>query len=368
MKRIYITFFSLVLCLLLVACAASRSRFEFVPAVDERMAAVIEVENTDRSYIEVPEVTTAVTKPTYFEVVAARTTEATTTETEVTTTAKPIEYFTVKFVDMDGYSTISVQNVKKGESARAPAVPDYRDGMVFLGWDKNFTNVQSGLIVKAMYQKEWLTVRFLDADGTVIKIEEVMYGGSATAPYVPDKGEYFFDGWKGIYEKVYRDVDIYATYYKIPERKFITLPDTFRMLGSSSDTSNIPQGVYFKKEYDGICSFGNEDYGGNIIHGNFCETIDITGFGFTSLEGMLGLKAKSENDRNEYSLRMYVYLDGTLAYSTQFAKNGVYKSFKIDIRGANKLTIRLEQYADGRIYYGDGGFVGGLIETVLYEN
>lgn len=372
MKKIYFVLALAFLCFLFVACAASRTRFDFVPTETDRMAAVIDVENTDRTVTDIPEVTTAVTAPTYFEVVAARTTEATTEPVVPGIEAsKEEEYFTVKFVDIDGYSSISVQNIKKGESARAPAMPENRDGMVFLGWDKNFSNVQSTMTVKAIYQKEWLTVRFLDADGTVLKIEEVMYGTSATAPYVTDKGEYFFDGWNTTFERVYRDIDVYATYYKLPTRSYTTIVDAYNLFPSEKNVSMIPSKAYYREEYHGVCSFGSEDYGGNILCGNFSDTLDIAGFGFTSFAGMLGLKMQSPNDENTYALNLYIYVDGEQVYYTQLTRTGLYKEFEVSLVGAKKLTVRLEQYVNGKLYYESHTtpeFIGGLIDAVLYEN
>lgn len=60
-------------------------------------------------------------------------------------------YYTVVFQDWDE-RVISTQQVEHGKSATAPANP-LRDGYRFIGWDKDFTNVQSDLIITAQYSK-----------------------------------------------------------------------------------------------------------------------------------------------------------------------------------------------------------------------
>ena len=62
---------------------------------------------------------------------------------------KYVEKFTVLFVDADG-TVLSEQDVTFGFDAVAPAVA-FKEGYVFLGWDKEYTNVASDLTVTAQY-------------------------------------------------------------------------------------------------------------------------------------------------------------------------------------------------------------------------
>lgn len=380
MKKLY-TFLAIAsLCLFMIACSGARSRFSFTPTVDDRTAAVIEVTETKRSKTDTPDTPPAVTSPTYFEVIAARTTAVTTTKSDlptesmptVTTKTDPLkEQFIVKFVDIDGYSTISVQNIEAGGSAVEPAMPSRRNGTIFLGWDKNFSNIQSSLIIKAIYQKEWLTVRFFDADGTLLKSEEVLYGESAAPPEVSDKDVYIFAGWDKEYTKISRDIDIYATYYAPPQRSFTTLPDAYSLLTVKENTLGLPESAYYRREFNGVCTLGSTDYAGNIIYGNFSDTLDISGFGFKSFEGMLALKQQSANDENTYAINLYIYVDGEQVNYTQVTQTGAYRTFKVDLTGAKTLTVRLEQFVNGQLYYqyyGTPKFIGGLIDAVIYEN
>ena len=173
----------------------------FEPSITDRTAAVIDIAETERSKIDLPPETSATTQPQYYEVVATAASAATTTKKPAVTEA-PKEYFTVKFVDTDGYTSISVQTVVEGGSAIPPTMPEKRGDLIFRGWDKDYTNIRRGTIVKAIYQKEWLTVRFFDADATLLKTEQVRYGESATPPEVKDKSGYLFDGWNALFNDV----------------------------------------------------------------------------------------------------------------------------------------------------------------------
>ena len=70
-------------------------------------------------------------------------------------------YYTVTFQDWDG-SVLKNEQVEQGKSATAPAAP-VREGYTFIGWDKDFSNVQSDLTVTAQYeqnaQNDAITVR-----------------------------------------------------------------------------------------------------------------------------------------------------------------------------------------------------------------
>ena len=75
-------------------------------------------------------------------------------QSDLTVTAqydKSIVYFTVTFKDWNG-AVLKTEQVEQGKSATAPATP-VREGYTFIGWDKDFSNVQSDLIVTAMYEQ-----------------------------------------------------------------------------------------------------------------------------------------------------------------------------------------------------------------------
>lgn len=62
-----------------------------------------------------------------------------------------LTYYSVTFKDWDG-TILKIEQVEEGASATAPENPT-REGYTFIGWDKNFSNVQSNLVVTAQYQK-----------------------------------------------------------------------------------------------------------------------------------------------------------------------------------------------------------------------
>jgi surface protein len=65
------------------------------------------------------------------------------------TTPNPPTYFTVRFEDYDG-TVLKEGMVAEGKDA-VPPVPPTRDGYTFSGWDTEYENVQSDLIVTAQY-------------------------------------------------------------------------------------------------------------------------------------------------------------------------------------------------------------------------
>ena len=123
--------------------------------------------------------------------------------------------YTVSFVDWDG-AELKTEHVEEGQSATAPANPT-REGYTFTGWDKDFTNVHSDLIVTAQYTQNtpgitYYTVTFKDWDGTTLKTQQVKEGESATAPANPTREGYTFTGWDKDFSNVQSDLTVTALY------------------------------------------------------------------------------------------------------------------------------------------------------------
>ena len=370
MKKLY-TFLTVAsLCFLMLACSDARNRLEFLPSNNLRTDAVVDITEISRSTTQFPEEVVAVTSPQYFEVVAISTTakQEETTQAPAVTEA-PKEFYTVKFVDIDGYSTISVQSIEEGKSATEPPMPSRRDDLIFLGWDKDFSTVNNSMIVKAIYQKEWLTVRFLDVNSTLLKSEQVMYLDDATPPLVEAPEGYTFAGWSASYESITEDTDIYATYSLIPVRNFTPLTSAYKFLPVTENTLKFSKSSYFRKEHAGICTIQEEDYAGNIIYGRFSDTIDISGFGFTSFEGKVGLKMQTSNVNNiKYSVKLHIYLNDVLEFYTEVSQTDTFKEFALPLNGIDTITIHLELYQNDSPCNANSDFIGGLIDAVLYEN
>lgn len=116
----------------------------------------------------------------------------------------------VKFVDYDG-TILQEREVEYGDSLSPPSVPE-REGYVFTGWDKPLENIQENLTITALYSPKFLTVLFLDYDGTLLKSETVEYGTSASAPAVEDREGYTFVGWDIDFTNVTKDLTVNACY------------------------------------------------------------------------------------------------------------------------------------------------------------
>ncbi len=133
----------------------------------------------------------------------------------------PIEKFTVEFFDWNG-RLLSKQRVVKGEDAVAPEDPT-RTGYVFVGWDKDFTNVQEDIEVTAVYEKEapkMFNVTFVDGlTGDILAMQQVEEGESATAPETPIHEGYKFIGWDKDFRKITEDIVVTALYEKVKELK-----------------------------------------------------------------------------------------------------------------------------------------------------
>ena len=128
----------------------------------------------------------------------------------VVTARYEINTYTVTFKDWNG-TVLKTQEVQYGGDAEAPADPT-RVGYTFTGWDKAFTNVTADLVVTAQYEINTYTVTFKDWDGTVLKTQEVQYGGDAEAPADPTRTGYTFTGWDKAFTNITADLVVTAQY------------------------------------------------------------------------------------------------------------------------------------------------------------
>ena len=128
----------------------------------------------------------------------------------VTVAAAQPEMHTVTFKDWDG-TVLKTQEVQHGGDAEAPADPT-RVGYTFTGWDKEFTNIMADLVVTAQYEINTYTVTFKDWNGTVLKTQEVQYGGDAEAPADPTRTGYTFTGWDKAFTNITADLVVTAQY------------------------------------------------------------------------------------------------------------------------------------------------------------
>jgi hypothetical protein len=118
--------------------------------------------------------------------------------------------YTVVFEDANG-NVLKTEKRQKGENATPPDAPNIV-GYEFVGWDTDFTNIQSDLTIKAQYQQKSFTVTFVNWDDTELKKETVEYGKDATPPANPTRSGYTFTGWDKSYEIVKSDLTIKAQF------------------------------------------------------------------------------------------------------------------------------------------------------------
>lgn len=132
------------------------------------------------------------------------------------------EEFTVNFYNTPDYPAstnlelLSTQTIRAGEDAEEPSTEGLKcnnDKLMFIGWDKPFTNVRSDLNILAMYGSPQYTVIFLDGfDGKELGRETVSAGGSATLPNPPEHPGYIFMGWDKPHYDIQANTTIVAKY------------------------------------------------------------------------------------------------------------------------------------------------------------
>lgn len=123
--------------------------------------------------------------------------------------AQYVRQFIVRFLDWDD-SVIKTVFVDYGENAQAPDDPE-RAQYRFIGWNGVYTNVDRDTNVKAEYIRQY-TVTFINYDGTIIFEESVDEGADASLPNQPEREGYTFIGWEGNYTQIKADTEVYATY------------------------------------------------------------------------------------------------------------------------------------------------------------
>ena len=139
--------------------------------------------------------------------------------------------FEVIFKDWDD-SILSIQEVYEGDAAIAPTNPS-REGYTFVGWDKEFTNITSDVIINAQYKINRFEVTFKDWDGNVLKSDSVDWNTAAIAPANPSREGYEFIGWDKEFSQVTENMTITAQ-YEFGENKTVTV-----IFANGNDESEI---------------------------------------------------------------------------------------------------------------------------------
>ena len=118
--------------------------------------------------------------------------------------------YVVTFFDWDN-TVLARVAVAAGEAATAPADP-VREGYTFIGWDKDFSFVNSNLDVYAQYQMDAgerdMTLVFKDQDNTQISTQSI----TVMFPPVPEIEGFTFLYWQTITARVDDVITIQAVY------------------------------------------------------------------------------------------------------------------------------------------------------------
>lgn len=131
--------------------------------------------------------------------------------------------YNVTFYDEDG-TLLKEETVSYSASATPPTnlvkESTVQFDFKFVGWDKDYTNVTSDMEIRAIYAAslKTFTVTFKNPDGTIIKTEEVFYGGAATEPENPTmeptiEYTYYFEKWDIEFTHIISDLEVTAVYY-----------------------------------------------------------------------------------------------------------------------------------------------------------
>lgn len=121
-----------------------------------------------------------------------------------------IKTYTVIF-KVDGVQVGDTQTIEHGKSAQAPSDPT-KDGHTFKGWDQEFNNVTSDLVINAVWEAQKFTVIFVDENDQEIAKVTVEYGKDAQAPTPPIKEGFVFDRWDKDFTNVTSDLTVKAIY------------------------------------------------------------------------------------------------------------------------------------------------------------
>ena len=123
-----------------------------------------------------------------------------------------INTYTVTFKDSEGNTIGQPQEVVWNTAAEAPVAPEVTC-QHFTGWDKAFDHVTSDLIVNAQYAPNSYTVVFKDMDGTVLDTQnDIDCGSAAIAPTAPHHTGYTFVGWDNDFSNVTSDMVVTAQF------------------------------------------------------------------------------------------------------------------------------------------------------------
>ncbi|MEG2823018.1 MAG: InlB B-repeat-containing protein, partial [Lachnospiraceae bacterium] len=103
--------------------------------------------------------------------------------------------YTVQFLDANG-TVLKTEQVPKGGTATPPTPLPQKEGYHFTKWDVAITNITSNTIVKPVFEINRYHATYLDAQGKVFETVEVEHGADVVVPTKePTKEGYHFIQW-----------------------------------------------------------------------------------------------------------------------------------------------------------------------------
>ncbi|MFA5748704.1 MAG: family 10 glycosylhydrolase [Bacilli bacterium] len=142
-----------------------------------------------------------------------------TTDLVITAVFSEGNQFIVKFMDKFD-NEVKTESVIEGNSATSPTL-DEINGFIFKGWDQEFSNIESDLIIRPLYEELKFSVKFYSFNDELIKNETVKYGEDALAPKVEEIEGYLFKGWDTEFTNVKEDKIVKPLYEEIVEEESI---------------------------------------------------------------------------------------------------------------------------------------------------
>ena len=139
--------------------------------------------------------------------------------------------YKVTFLDSDETTSFYETTVNHGEDAVPPTSAPSKVGHTFTGWEDNYTDVKSAVLVKPIFKSNNYTVTFYDEDGTtVLGTSTVPYNSAAVASAIPTKDptvqfEYVFNVWSESFEHVTEDFSVTASYTENTRKYSVTFRD-----------------------------------------------------------------------------------------------------------------------------------------------
>jgi len=125
------------------------------------------------------------------------------------------KYFNVNYYDYEGGTLLSSQSLQYYATPTAPTIPT-RVGYTFNGWSSNVSNVTQDIDIYGTWSTQTFNVSYYDYEGgTLLKNEVVNYGASVSAPVDPTRLGFNFLGWSADTTNVTQDIVVYGLWDQI---------------------------------------------------------------------------------------------------------------------------------------------------------